>query len=114
MATANPFDLLGDDDAEDPSLLVAAQQQKVDPKKTAAAPSALGKQPPPQSKATPQAKLPVKPPPPAQAGETSIFCKYIDVLASILFIRLSSFVPCFRWVCCRWNFLMNLDKKFLV
>ncbi|KAK9925075.1 hypothetical protein M0R45_033416 [Rubus argutus] len=29
MATMNPFDLLGDDDAEDPSLLVTAQQQKL-------------------------------------------------------------------------------------
>ncbi|KAL3615520.1 hypothetical protein CASFOL_041181 [Castilleja foliolosa] len=33
MATANPFDLLGDDDAEDPSLLIAAQQQKPEPRK---------------------------------------------------------------------------------
>lgn len=63
MATANPFDLLGDDDAEDPSQLVAAAQLKIDPKKTAAA----GKQPPPP------AKLPTKPLPPAQAGESSIF-----------------------------------------
>ncbi|XP_057805488.1 RGG repeats nuclear RNA binding protein A-like [Salvia miltiorrhiza] len=64
MATANPFDLLGDDDAEDPSLIIAAQQQKVDPKKTVA-PSAAGKQPPTQ------AKLPTKPLPPAQAVRES-------------------------------------------
>ncbi|KAH6813083.1 hypothetical protein C2S51_022101 [Perilla frutescens var. frutescens] len=69
MATANPFDLLGDDDAEDPSLLVAAQLQKIEPKKTAA--SAPGKQPPPQNKAAPQAKLPTKPLPPAQAVKDS-------------------------------------------
>ncbi|XP_042015111.1 RGG repeats nuclear RNA binding protein A-like [Salvia splendens] len=62
MATANPFDLLGDDDDEDPSLLVAAQQQKIDPKKAGApAKAAAVKQPPPQ------AKLPTKPLPPAQA-----------------------------------------------
>lgn len=61
MATANPFDLLGDDDAEDPSLLVAAQQQKIDPKKPGApAKAAAG-------------KLPTKPLPPAQAGESSLF-----------------------------------------
>lgn len=59
MATANPFDLLGDDDAEDPSLLVAAAQLKIDPKKAA-------KQQP-----TPPAKLPTKPPPPAQAVRES-------------------------------------------
>ncbi|KAH6793852.1 hypothetical protein C2S52_004329 [Perilla frutescens var. hirtella] len=61
MATINPFDLLGDD-TEDPSLL-AAQQQKIEPKKTVA-PSA--KQPV-QNKAAVQPKLPSKPAPPAQA-----------------------------------------------
>ncbi|CAA0813552.1 Hyaluronan / mRNA binding family [Striga hermonthica] len=67
MATANPFDLLGDDDAEDPSLLISAQQLKAEPKKAAA----------PSSKAASggakaaQAKLPTKPPPPAQAVKES-------------------------------------------
>lgn len=70
MATVNPFDLLGADDAEDPSLLTAAQQ-KIEPKKTAA--PAAGKQQPPSTKAAPQAKLPSKPAPPAQAGESFIF-----------------------------------------
>lgn len=55
MATTNPFDLLGDDDNEDPSQLIAAQQPKLP------APKA---QPPPQPK---PAKLPSKPLPPAQA-----------------------------------------------
>ncbi|KAM7508854.1 hypothetical protein LguiA_019307 [Lonicera macranthoides] len=55
MATANPFDLLGDDDNDDPSQLLAAQQQKIAPKKAAAAQPAKS------------AKLPSKPPPPAQA-----------------------------------------------
>lgn len=63
MATANPFDLLGDYDAEDPSQLIAAQQQK------APAPSPAKKAPAqaqPQ-KLPAQAKLPSKPLPPAQA-----------------------------------------------
>lgn len=56
MATANPFDLLGDDDNDDPSVLV---------QKIAAAPVAK-----PQAAAQPAkpaAKLPSKPLPPAQA-----------------------------------------------
>lgn len=58
----NPFDLLGDDDGEDPSQLIAAQ--KIAPKKAldptqAAAPAQQAK----------PAKLPSKPVPPAQAGE---------------------------------------------
>lgn len=55
MATANPFDLLGDDDNDDVSHLIALQQQK-----KAAADKLVDKSPP--------AKLPSKPLPPAQAG----------------------------------------------
>ncbi|XP_065044610.1 RGG repeats nuclear RNA binding protein A-like [Musa acuminata AAA Group] len=55
MATANPFDLLGDDDNDDPSQLIAAQVRKMVVKKPAAA----------ASPAT--ARLPTKPVPPAQA-----------------------------------------------
>ncbi|GMJ01211.1 HYALURONAN/mRNA BINDING FAMILY PROTEIN [Hibiscus trionum] len=65
MASLNPFDLLGDDDTGELSLLVAAQQ------KAAAAAPKKGLD---QSKAKPQpaaqgkqAKLPSKPLPPAQA-----------------------------------------------
>ncbi|KAK6918662.1 Hyaluronan/mRNA-binding protein [Dillenia turbinata] len=66
MATANPFDLLGDDDNEDPSQLRAAQAQqrqlqKVAPPKKALAPSQQASDKPKQ------AKLPSKPLPPAQA-----------------------------------------------
>lgn len=62
MATQNPFDLLGDDDTEDPSLLIAAQQQKlpVQTKKPQAPAAQL--QP-----SKPAPKLPSKPVPPAQA-----------------------------------------------
>lgn len=69
MATTNPFDLLGDDDAEDPSQLI---------QKAAAAAPALPKKPAPAVQAKPAAeqqqtkpppKLPSKPLPPAQAGE---------------------------------------------
>lgn len=79
MATANPFDLLGDDDTEDPTQLIAYQQQKV----AAAAPAT--KKVPAQNQGKPatqaqaqaqqnkQAKLPSKPVPPSQAGERFFF-----------------------------------------
>ncbi|KAL0411770.1 UNVERIFIED_CONTAM: RGG repeats nuclear RNA binding protein A [Sesamum latifolium] len=69
MATANPFDLLVDDDAEDPSLLI----HKIEPKKTVApsakqpAAAAGAKQPASQNKTAAQPRLPSKPLPPAQA-----------------------------------------------
>ncbi|XP_008810382.2 RGG repeats nuclear RNA binding protein A-like [Phoenix dactylifera] len=53
MATANPFDLLGDDENDDPSQLIAVQQQKIAAKKPAA-PAAV--------------KFPTKPAPPSQAA----------------------------------------------
>lgn len=56
----NPFGLLGDDDTEDPTQFIAAQQQKLEkPKK----PTPAQGQPQP----TKPAKLPSKPLPPAQA-----------------------------------------------
>lgn len=64
----NPFDLLGADDAEDPSLLTAAQKQVI---AAASVPTRKGpaqaqaKQPAPVS----AAKLPSKPLPPSQAGQ---------------------------------------------
>ncbi|CAH2075674.1 unnamed protein product [Thlaspi arvense] len=58
MATTNPFDLLVDDDNDDLSQLVAAQQQKL--------PLAAKKAPAPAQSAQ-AAKLPSKPLPPAQA-----------------------------------------------
>ncbi|KAF8412931.1 hypothetical protein HHK36_000903 [Tetracentron sinense] len=61
MASTNPFDLLGDDDNDDPSQLIAAQQQKVAPKKALAPIQATVPQQPKQ------AHLPSKPLPPAQA-----------------------------------------------
>ncbi|KAK6157930.1 hypothetical protein DH2020_005244 [Rehmannia glutinosa] len=65
MATLNPFGLLGDDDAEDPSQLLAAAQQK------AAAPASAPGQPKKASQpaAKASAKLPSKPLPPAQAEQ---------------------------------------------
>lgn len=54
----NPFDLLGDDDNEDPAQLIAAAYQKIEPKKEPGKPT---------SKPAAQAKLPGKPLPPAQA-----------------------------------------------
>ncbi|GAB4858089.1 hypothetical protein Ancab_015991 [Ancistrocladus abbreviatus] len=63
MATTNPFDLLGDDDNDDPSLLLAAQQEKIAAAvaKKGSVPATAAVQP------AKQAKLPTKPPPPAQA-----------------------------------------------
>ncbi|XP_051146229.1 RGG repeats nuclear RNA binding protein A-like [Andrographis paniculata] len=66
MATLNPFDLLGDDDVEDPSLLIAAHQQKIESNKSSQ-PAAGAKQASNQNKAAAQAKLPSKPLPPSQA-----------------------------------------------
>ncbi|CAO1945153.1 unnamed protein product [Urochloa humidicola] len=63
MATLNPFDLLGADDGDDPSQLIAAAAaaaQKAEAKKAAAAPA--GKAQPAAA-----AKLPTKPAPPSQA-----------------------------------------------
>lgn len=57
MATANPFDLLGDDDNDDPSQLAQKIVSVPVKKPQAATPAAK----------TP-AKLPSKPLPPAQAG----------------------------------------------
>ncbi|KAK6947521.1 Stm1-like, N-terminal [Dillenia turbinata] len=63
MATANPFDLLGDDDNEDPSQLIAAQQKVI-----ASATTKKGSAPAQAAAASkPTAKLPSKPLPPAQA-----------------------------------------------
>ncbi|KAG1346657.1 RGG repeats nuclear RNA binding protein A [Cocos nucifera] len=56
MASANPFDLLGDDDNDDPSQMIAVRQQKIAAKKPAA---------PATSAAV---KFPTKPVPPSQAG----------------------------------------------
>ena len=72
MATANPFDLLVDD-AEDPSLLIAAHELKVT--------AAVGeKKAPAAAKAavTKPAKLPSKPVPPSQAGNFLSFLFSIE------------------------------------
>ncbi|XP_074555689.1 RGG repeats nuclear RNA binding protein A-like [Curcuma longa] len=62
MATKNPFDILGDNDNDDPSqLVVVVQQQKLVAKKPAA----------PAAAAPVAAKLPTKPAPPAQAVRES-------------------------------------------
>jgi len=67
MATANPFDLLGDD-AEDPSQLIVTEQLKA-----AAAPKKEQVKPGPRGGAavaqqSKPAQLPSKPIPPTQAG----------------------------------------------
>lgn len=66
MATTNSFDLLGDDDNDDPTQLV----QKLPPpvkKSPTPAPAAAAAQP------AKSAKLPSKPLPPAQAGKNPLF-----------------------------------------
>lgn len=76
----NPFDLLGDDDAEDPSQLLAAQQQKLAaaPKKALPAQNKSGA----QGQETKPAKLPSKPAPPAQAGEIFGFLSSCSICSS--------------------------------
>ncbi|XVE76844.1 hypothetical protein DITRI_Ditri13aG0012700 [Diplodiscus trichospermus] len=73
MASVNPFDLLGDDDSGELSVLIAAQQ-KAAAAATATATAAAPKKGPAQSQGkqqpaaqTKEAKLPSKPLPPAQA-----------------------------------------------
>ncbi|XP_074573875.1 RGG repeats nuclear RNA binding protein A-like [Curcuma longa] len=61
MATLNPFDILGEDDNDDPSQLIAVQQQKLAAKKPAV----------PASVSPVVAKLPTKPLPPSQAVRES-------------------------------------------
>lgn len=61
MATANPFDLLGEDDNDDPSQLIAAQLALASKKTPAPAQSAAAGQ------TAKPAKMPSKPLPPAQA-----------------------------------------------
>ncbi|KAI7728329.1 hypothetical protein M8C21_001807, partial [Ambrosia artemisiifolia] len=61
MATMNPFDLLGDDDNDDPEQLL---------QKIVAAPPKKAPAPAPAQPAKPAPKLPSKPLPPAQAGHT--------------------------------------------
>ncbi|KAG1354383.1 putative RGG repeats nuclear RNA binding protein B [Cocos nucifera] len=63
-ATANPFDLLGDYDHDDPSALIAAQQKKA---AAAAPPRAKKSLAPAQPSTNSPAKLPSKPVPPAEA-----------------------------------------------
>ncbi|KAK9149476.1 hypothetical protein Scep_008233 [Stephania cephalantha] len=60
MATINPFDLLGDDDNDDPSRLIALHQQKIATLKAAAATVVAAEAP---------AKLPSKPLPPSKFVE---------------------------------------------
>ncbi|KGN46514.1 RGG repeats nuclear RNA binding protein A [Cucumis sativus] len=66
MATTNPFDLLGDDDAEDPSQLMAVKQAAAAPKKGSDHPQAK-QQAAAAAKLSKPANLPSKPLPPAQA-----------------------------------------------
>lgn len=64
MATMNPFDILGSDENDDPSQLVAAMSLEK-PKKAPAPPAAAAA----AQRGKPTAKLPSKPLPPTQAGE---------------------------------------------
>ncbi|KAJ1689466.1 hypothetical protein LUZ63_013621 [Rhynchospora breviuscula] len=57
MATANPFDILGDDDNDDPSQLIVKHEKKIQSKKAAPAPAAPA-----------TSKFPSKPAPPTQAA----------------------------------------------
>lgn len=76
MATGNFFDILGDDDNDDPSQLIASQKVKVSAKKLANAVAAAS--------AGVVAKLPSKPLPPAQAGELrSKFCEKLDFFSFV-------------------------------
>lgn len=90
MATMNPFDLLGDNDNDDPSQLIesAAQLQKVAPKKTPGQGQGQGQGRGAQAQQQKQAKLPTKPLPPAQAGELPILLFLLVFLYCVCFTLL--------------------------
>lgn len=98
MATLNPFDLLGDDDTEDPSQFIAAAQQKV--QITADKKGPASAQP---AKPVVQAKLPSKPLPPAQAGKVII----------IFDISLFDFVIRFLRMFLLWIDIIKIREVFL-
>lgn len=85
----NPFDLLGDDDGEDLSQLIAAQQAAA-----AAAAAAAPKKAPAQGKPASQgqpnkpASLPSKPLPPTQAGEVLFLMAFVWLKYIYWFISL--------------------------
>lgn len=83
MATMNPFDLLGDDDNEDPLQLHAAQQQKL-PTPASAPKKTPGQAPAKPNAAAANAKLPSKPLPPSQAG--NFRCRWDEVFKQIILI----------------------------
>ncbi|KAK6120453.1 hypothetical protein DH2020_045808 [Rehmannia glutinosa] len=70
MATLNPLGLLGDDDVEYPSLLLAAQQKAAAPASAPGQPKKAPAQAQPAAKAS--AKLPSKPLPPSHRGRPVI------------------------------------------
>uniref|UniRef100_A0A803LIG2 Hyaluronan/mRNA-binding protein domain-containing protein n=1 Tax=Chenopodium quinoa TaxID=63459 RepID=A0A803LIG2_CHEQI len=76
MATMNPFDLLGDNDNDDPSQLIEKASAQL--QKAAAAPKKTPAQGGAQSQQQKAAKLPSKPLPPSQAGEVLIDFVAID------------------------------------
>lgn len=86
MATTNPFDLLGDEDAEDPSQLIqkAVAAAPALPKKPA--PAVQAKPAPEQLQTKPPPKLPSKPLPPAQAGELLDSSSFRCVLLGFYFL----------------------------
>ncbi|KAG4186224.1 hypothetical protein ERO13_A08G029201v2 [Gossypium hirsutum] len=79
MASSNPFDLLGDDDTGELSLLIAAQK-----KAAATAPSGVPKKGQAQSQTKPQAKLPSKPLPPAQAGRRRVKVLVVEAVVGVV------------------------------
>lgn len=109
----NPFDLLGDDDTEDLSQLIAAQQVAA-PKKGAAQPQAQSKQQPAaQSK---PAKLPTKPLPPSQAGKPFFlfFCFNKIFAVSSQRIYLCCFIFYSLFVDTELVFGLKLRKKICI
>lgn len=81
MATTNPFDLLGDDDNDDPSQLASHLLKIAPAKKSSAPPPVAG-----SAQQAKQAKLPSKPLPPAQAGEVLLIRFIFCFLLTDLFV----------------------------
>lgn len=97
MATVNPFDLLGDDDAENPLELIASRQPK---KVSASSGKPAIKQQTQQQNKPAAAQLPSKPLPPSRAGQLS--------LSQSLSLQV------YRYVCERGRFYICLSLLIFV
>ncbi|XP_028097908.1 RGG repeats nuclear RNA binding protein A-like isoform X7 [Camellia sinensis] len=102
MATTNLFDLLGDDENDDPNQLL---QKLPPPPKKAPAPAQ-------SAAATQPAKLPSKPLPPAQAGET-MTTLLSDKCTKLLMAVLLQSHAFLKWLLKHWVLAKNIMQLLI-